>query len=57
MVLGTKEDDSFVLNISKKTKLKAEMKLLGVKIDKRLNFKSHIEELCRKAAYKTACFA
>ena len=39
MVLGTKEDDS-------------EVTLLGVKIDKQLKFKSHIEELCRKAAYK-----
>ena len=48
MVLGTQEDDSFVLNRDKnKTESSTE-----VKIDKKLKFKSHIEELCRKAAYK-----
>ena len=53
MVLGTKEADSFVLNIGKnKIKNSTEVTLLGVKIDKQLKFKSHIEELCRKAAYK-----
>ena len=53
MVLGTKEADSFVLNIGKsKTESSTEVTLLGVKIDKQLKFKSHIEELCRKAAYK-----
>ena len=53
MVLGTREDDSFVLNIGKsKIESSTEVMLLGVKIDKQLNFKSHIEELCRKAAYK-----
>ena len=29
-----------------------EVTLLWVKIDKHLKFKSHIEEVCRKAAYK-----
>ena len=53
MVLGTKEADSFVLNIGKsKTESSTEVTLLGVKIDKQLKFKSHIEELCRKATYK-----
>ena len=53
MVLGTKEGDSFVLNIGKsKIESSTEITLLGVKIDKQLKFKSHIEELCRKAAYK-----
>ena len=53
MVLGTKEDDSFVINITKnKIKSSTEVTLLVVKIDKQLKFKSHIEELCRKAAYK-----
>ena len=52
MVLGTKEDDSFVLNIGKKIESSTEVTLLGVKTDKKLKFKSHIEELCRKAAYK-----
>ena len=51
--LGTKEADSFVLNIGKnKIESSTEVTLLGVKIDKQLKFKSHIEELCRKAAYK-----
>ena len=52
MVLGTKETDLFVLNIGKnKIWSSTEVMLLGVKIDK-LKFKSHIDELCRKAAYK-----
>ena len=51
MVLGTKEDDSFVLNTDKnKIESSTEVTLLAVKIDKQLKFKSHIEELCRKAA-------
>ena len=53
MVLGTKEDDLFVLNISKnKVQSSTEVTLLGVKLDKQLKFKTHTEELCRKAAYK-----
>ena len=53
MVLGTKENDSSILNIGKnKIKNSTEVTLLGVKIDKQLKFKSHIEELYRKAAYK-----
>ena len=53
MVLGTKEADSFVLNIGKnKIGSSTEVTLLGVKIDEQLKFKSHIEELCWKAAYK-----
>ena len=43
------------LQIWAKTKLKAQLKLaplLGVKIDKKLNFKSHTEEMCRKGDYK-----
>ena len=53
MVLGTKEDGSFILNISKnKIESSTEVTLLGVKIDKQLKFKNHIEELYRKAAYK-----
>ena len=53
MVLETKEKDSFVLNIGKnKIESSTEVTILGVKIDKQLKFKSHIEELCRKAAYK-----
>ena len=53
MVLGTKEGDSFVLNIDKnKIESLTEVTLLRVKIDKQLKFKSHIEELFRKAAYE-----
>ena len=53
MILGKKENSSLVLNIGKnKIETSTEVTLLGVKIDKELNFKSHIEELCRKAAYK-----
>ena len=49
MVLGTKEDDSFVLNIGKnKIESSAEVTLLGVKIDKQLKFKSHTEERAEK---------
>ena len=51
MVLGTKVIYAFVLNIGK-IESSTEVTLLGVKIDKQLKFKSHIEELCRKAAYK-----
>ena len=53
MVLGTKENDSFILNIGKnKIENLTEVTLMRVKIDKQLKFKSHIEQLCRKAAYK-----
>ena len=54
MVLQTKENYfSFILNIGKnKIENSTEVTLMGVKINKQLKFKSHIEELCRKAAYK-----
>ena len=53
MVLGTKEDDSFVFNMGKKKiDSSTEVTLLGVKIEKQLKFKIQIEELCRKDAYK-----
>ena len=53
MVMGTKENDSFVLNIRKnKIESSTEVTLLGVKIDKQLKFESHNEELCRKTAFK-----
>ena len=45
MILGTKKDNSFVLNIGKnKIESSTEVILLGVKIDKLLTFKSHTEE-------------
>ena len=53
MVLGTKKDDSFVLNIDKnKIESSTEVTLLGIKIDKQLKLKSHNEELWRTAACK-----
>ena len=53
MVLGTKEDDFFVLNRGKnKNESSTEVPLLGVKIDKQLKFESHTDEVCRKASYK-----
>ena len=45
--------DYFVLNIDEsKIESSTEVTLLGVKIDKKLKFKNHIEELCRKTVYK-----
>ena len=53
MVLGTKQDDSFFLNIGKnKIESSTKVTLLEVKINKQLKFRSHTEELYRKAAYK-----
>ena len=52
IVLGTKEDDSFVLNIDKnKIESSTEFTLLWAKIDKQLKIKIHIAELCRKTAW------
>ena len=53
MVLGTKEDNSFVLNAGKiKIANSTEVTLLGAKIDKQLKHKICIDELHRKTAYK-----
>ena len=53
MTLGTKENDSFVLNAGKiKIEDLTEVTLFGAKIDNKLKHKIHIEELCRKTAYK-----
>ena len=50
---GSKEDYSFDLDIGKnKIESSPEVTLLGVKIAKQLKFKSHTEELCRKAVIK-----
>ena len=54
MVLGTKENDSFVLNAGKiEFENSTEVTLLGAKIDKQVKHKVHIEELCEKTVYKT----
>ena len=51
MVLGTKENDSYILNIGKnKIENSTQVTLMGVKIDKQLKFKTHIQELGRKAS-------
>ena len=51
MILGTKENDSFVLDLGKnKNERPTEVTLPWVKIDKQLKCKCHIEELCRKTA-------
>ena len=34
-----------------------EQKILGVVIDSKLNFKSHISELCKKASQKVAALS
>ena len=53
MALGTKENDSFVLNAGKtKTEDSTEVTLFGAKIDNKLKHKIHIEELSRETAYK-----
>ena len=53
MVLGIKQGDSFVLNIGKnKIESSTEVVLPGVKIEKKVELKSHIEEMCRKQGYK-----
>ena len=53
MVLGTKENDSFVLNAGKiKVENSTEVTLLGAKIDKQLKHKICIDELHRKNSYK-----
>ena len=53
MALGTKGNDSFVLNAGKiKIEDSTEVTLFGAKIDNKLKHKIHIEELSRETAYK-----
>ena len=53
MALGTKENDSFVLNAGKiKIEDSTEVTLFGAKIDNKLKHKIHMEELSRETAYK-----
>ena len=53
MVLGVKNIASFSLNVNGKIiPCSNKVKLLGITIDNHLNFKKHIEELCKKASYK-----
>ena len=53
MILGDKQNFSFVLNINRKTiNSSREIELLGIVIDNQLKFKKHIENPCKKASFK-----
>ena len=52
MILGDKQNTSFVFNINGKKINSREIELLGIVIDNQLKFKKHIENLCRKASFK-----
>ena len=53
MILGKKNRLKYSLKIRSITaKESEEVELLRITIDKALNFKSHIENLCRTAQYK-----
>ena len=53
MILGKKKRLKYSLNIRSITIKKSdEVELLGITIDKALNFKKNIENLCRTAQYK-----
>ena len=51
MVLGNKDERSFDIHVNN-VKIKNQVTLLGIKIDKNVTFKKHISELCRRASYK-----
>ena len=56
-MLGNKSVEATV-NISRALiKERDEEKLLGVTIDKKLNFKSHVNSLCKKASQKLHALA
>ena len=53
MILGDKQNTSFILNIDgKKINNSRETELLGIVIDNQLKFKKHIENLCKNASVK-----
>ena len=53
MILGNKQNTSFVLNIDGKTINNfREIELPGIVIDNQLKFKKHIKNLCKKASFK-----
>ena len=53
MILGDKSHDKHILKINSiKVEANHDILLLGITIDKKLAFKQHIENLCRKAQYK-----
>ena len=53
MILGDKSHHKHILKINLiKIEASDDILLLGITIDKKLTFKQHIENLCRKAQYK-----
>ena len=53
MILGDKPQNKYALKIkSIKAEASDDVLLLGITIDKKLTFKQHIENLCRKTRYK-----
>ena len=53
MILGDKSHHKHILKINSiKVEASNDILLLGILIDKKLTFKQHIENLCRKALYK-----
>ena len=53
MILGDKFNHKHVLKINSiKVEASDDVLLLGITIDKKLTFKQHVENLCRKAQYK-----
>ena len=52
MILGDKSHHKHILKINSiKVEASDDISLLGITIDKKLTFKQHIENLCRKAQY------
>ena len=53
MVLRDKQNTPFALNVNgKKVNSSREIELLRIAIDNQLEFKKHIENLCKKASFK-----
>ena len=53
MILGTNTDINVNLFLDgNKIEKSQEVELLGITIDDKLSFKTHIENICRKAKYK-----
>ena len=53
MCIGQKIDDAETLNFSNLTiKNSKEMEILGISLDRNMNFHTHIKNICRKAGQK-----
>ena len=57
LMLGNKSVEATVNISGSLVKGSDEEKLLGVTIDKKLNFKSHVNSLCKKSKSKIACIS